>query len=212
MFTGLVQGVGHIVSVDPLETGVHIAIDAQALAPRPIAIGDSIAVSGVCLTATTITDGVFGADVSRETLSRTAGLDRCRAVNLETSLALGDKLGGHLVAGHVDGIGTVLRCSPVGESVELVILAPADLARFLAVKGSVCVDGVSLTVNRVQDHGGTGSGGPQGCEISINLIPHTVAATTLRELAAGMPVNLEIDLIARYVGRMLEAATGNPGA
>ncbi len=210
MFTGLVQGVGRIVSVDPLETGVHIAIDAQALAPRPIAIGDSIAVSGVCLTATTIADGVFGADVSRETLSRTAGLDRCRAVNLETSLALGDKLGGHLVAGHVDGIGTVLRCSPVGESVELVILAPADLARFLAVKGSVCVDGVSLTVNRVQDHGG--SGGLQGCEFSINLIPHTVAATTLRELATGMPVNLEIDLIARYVGRMLEAATGNPGA
>jgi riboflavin synthase len=212
MFTGLVQGVGRIVSVDPLETGVHIAIDARALAPRPIAVGDSIAVSGVCLTATTVANGVFGADVSRETLSRTCGLDQCRAVNLETSLALGDKLGGHLVAGHVDGIGTVLRCAPVGESVELVVLAPADLARFVAVKGSVCVDGVSLTVNRVHDQGGTNAAGLQGCEFSINLIPHTVAATTLRELATGSPVNLEIDLIARYVGRMLEAATVNPGA
>jgi len=106
----------------------------------------------------------------------------------------------------------VLGCSPLGESVELRILAPGDLARFLAVKGSVCVDGVSLTVNRVQDHGAAGGAGLQGCEISINLIPHTVAATTLRELAAGAPVNLEIDLIARYVGRMLEAATANPGA
>ncbi len=212
MFTGLVQAVGHIVSVDPLAAGVHIAIDARDLAPRTIAVGDSIAVSGVCLTATAVADGVFEADVSAETLSLTCGLDRCRAVNLETSLALGDKLGGHLVSGHVDGIGTVLRCAPIGESVELVIRAPAALGRFLAVKGSVCVDGVSLTVNRVLDHDGAAGQGPAGCEFSINLIPHTVAATSLRELAAGSPVNLEIDLIARYVGRMLEPATGIAGA
>jgi len=212
MFTGLVQGVGRIVSVTPLEAGVHVDIDARALAPRPIAVGDSIAVSGVCLTATAVDGGMFGADVSAETLSLTCGLDRCRAVNLETSLALGDKLGGHLVSGHVDGIGTVLRCAPLGESVELVLLAPPAMARFVAVKGSVCVDGVSLTVNRVVDHGAASASGLQGCEFSINLIPHTVAATTLGELAAGAPVNLEIDLIARYVGRMLEAATGNPGA
>ena len=212
MFTGLVQATGGIVSVARLEAGVHIEIDARALAPRVIAVGDSIAVSGVCLTATSVADGHFGADVSCETLSRTSGLDRCRCVNLETSLALGDKLGGHLVSGHVDGIGSVLRCAPAGESVELAVLAPADLARFLAVKGSVCVDGVSLTINRVQDHGGTGDAGARGCEISINLIPHTVAVTTLKDLVAGSQVNLEIDLIARYVGRMLEAATGNPGA
>ena len=212
MFTGLVQAVGHIVSVEPLARGVHIAVDARGLAPRPIAVGDSIAVSGVCLTATSVAEGVFGADVSAETLSLTCGLDRCHAVNLEASLALGDKLGGHLVSGHVDGIGTVLRCAPVGESVELVILAPTALARFLAVKGSVCVDGVSLTVNRVLDHPGAGPHGPAGCEISINLIPHTVSATSLRELAPGSPVNLEIDLIARYVGRMLEPATGIAGA
>jgi len=212
MFTGLVQGIGRIVAVAPLETGVHIEIDARALAPRPIAVGDSIAVSGVCLTATAVAGGVFGADVSAETLSLTCGLDRCRAVNLESSLALGDKLGGHLVSGHVDGIGSVLRCAPVGESVELVLLAPPALSRFVAVKGSVCVDGVSLTVNRVVDHGAASASGLRGCEFSINLIPHTLAATTLGELAAGAPVNLEIDLIARYVGRMLEAATGNPGA
>ena len=180
-------------------------------ATQPIAVGDSIAVSGVCLTATGVAGGQFGADVSQETLSRTCGLDRCRAVNLETALGLGDKLGGHLVSGHVDGIGAVLRCVPVGESVELVVLAPADLARFLAVKGSVCVDGVSLTINRVQDQRGADGQGPPGCEISINLIPHTIAATTLRDLVPGSRVNLEIDLIARYVGRMLESATGNPG-
>ena len=212
MFTGLVQATGAIVSVEPLAAGVRIGIDASALAPRPIAVGDSIAVSGVCLTAVAIESGRFFADVSRETLSLTTGLDRCRSVNLETSLALGDKLGGHLVAGHVDGIGSVVRCAPAGESVELVVRAPAALARFLAVKGSVCIDGVSLTVNRVHDQRGAGPGDPSGCAFSINLIPHTVAVTTLKELAPGSTVNLEIDLIARYVGRMLEASTGNPPA
>ncbi len=232
MFTGLVQATGSIVAVRPLAGGVQIDIDATALAPRPIAPGDSIAVSGVCLTATRVAAGHFTADVSRETLSKTSGLDRCRKVNLETSLALGDTLGGHLVSGHVDGIGVVVRCAPAGESVELVVRAPAALARFLAVKGSVCIDGVSLTVTSVRDRvpdgaaGGThdatlgaapaGVGtGPEtlpGCEFSINLIPHTLAVTTLQELVPGSTVNLEIDLIARYVGRMLEAANANPGA
>jgi len=206
MFTGLVQATGSIVSVAPLQAGVHIEIDAAALAPRPIAPGDSIAVSGVCLTVTAIDAGRFGADVSQETLSRTSGLDRCGPVNLETSLALGDTLGGHLVSGHVDGVGSVQRFAAAGESVELVVRAPAPLARFLAGKGSVAVDGVSLTVNRVLDQAGG------ACDISINLIPHTIAITTLRHLAPGARVNLEIDLIARYVGRMLEHSTANPGA
>jgi len=199
MFTGLIQACGQIVAVRPLAAGVHIEIDARALAPRPIALGDSIAVNGVCLTATDLAEGHFGADVSAETLSKTTGLDRCQAVNLETSLALGDKLGGHLVAGHVDGVGQVERFQALGESWELVVRAPLALARQLAPKGSVTVDGVSLTVNRVAD-------GPQGCDISINLIPHTLAATTLGRLVAGARVNLEVDLIARYVARMLGPA------
>jgi riboflavin synthase len=204
MFTGLIQAIGSIVSVRPLaggaQAGMHIEIDAQALAPRPIVVGDSIAVNGVCLTAVDVDGHRFGADVSRETLSKTNGLDRLHAVNLETALGLGDKLGGHLVSGHVDGVGTLVRCTPVGESVEFLVQAPAHLARLLAVKGSVAVDGVSLTINRVDDLGAA------GCVISINLVPHTLAATTLKELSPGSPVNLEVDMIARYVARMLERA------
>lgn len=206
MFTGLIQATGSILAVAPRETGVRIEIDARALAPRPIAVGDSIAVSGVCLTATTVGAGRFTADVSHETLSKTTGLDKRGPVNLETALALGDKLGGHLVSGHVDGVGTVVRFAPVGESVELRVRAPVALAPFLATKGSVAVDGVSLTVNAVLD---AANG---DCEISINLIPHTVAATTLKDLAPGRPVNLEIDQIARYVGRMLEHSTASRAA
>ena len=224
MFTGLVQAMGNIVSVRRLDAGVHIEIDAHELAPRNIEVGESIAVNGVCLTATAVAGRRFGADVSHETLSRTSGLDGCGPVNLETSLALGDKLGGHLVAGHVDAVGTVVRCTPIGESVELVVNAPPALARFLAPKGSVAVDGVSLTINQVTDP--KQSAGPElagrclrghchrrGCEVSINLIPHTVASTTLKRLAAGSRVNLEVDLIARYVERMLHgtgSAQGSP--
>jgi riboflavin synthase len=199
MFTGLIQATGTILSVRPLATGVHIVVDAAGLRPRRIEVGDSIAVNGVCLTATEVEDGRFGADVSRETLSRTAGLDAAgaRRVNLETALAFGDRLGGHLVSGHVDAVGTVVRCRPLGESVELAVRVPAELARLFAVKGSATVDGVSLTVNRVED-AADGS-----CEISINLIPHTVAATGFRDLAEGQRVNLEVDLIARYVARLL---------
>ncbi|HYA66239.1 MAG TPA: riboflavin synthase [Burkholderiaceae bacterium] len=219
MFTGLVQAVGAIVSVRALEGGVHIEVQADALAPRAIATGDSIAVNGVCLTATGATGWRFGADVSQETLSKTTGLDVRQAVNLETSLAVGEKLGGHLVAGHVDGVGTVLRCDPIAESVELVVLAPVALARYLAPKGSVAVDGVSLTINRVRDLGAPsgvlanlGAAAATGCEISINLVPHTLAATTLRNLSAGSRVNLEADLIARYVARMLDPALGRSDA
>ncbi|HYA66978.1 MAG TPA: riboflavin synthase [Burkholderiaceae bacterium] len=208
MFSGLVQAVGAIVSVRPLSGGVHIKVDAEALAPRTIEPGDSIAVNGVCLTATTVEGRRFGADVSRETLSKTTGLDACHAVNLETSLAIGEKLGGHLVAGHVDGVGTVLRSSSVGESVELLVQAPAALGRFFAPKGSVAVDGVSLTINQVADVGAAlDKGAPRACEISINLIPHTLTATTLGALSAGSRVNLEVDLIARYVARMLTSPT-----
>jgi len=200
VFTGLVQATGEILAVRKLAAGVHIEIAAQGLAPRAIAPGDSIAVNGVCLTATAVDGWRFGADVSQETLARTCGLDACGLVNLETSLALGDKLGGHLVSGHVDGVGQVLACNSVGESLEFVVLAPAALAKFLAVKGSVAVDGVSLTINRVQDR--PPGAAEAGCEISINLIPHTLAVTTLRERGPGSRVNLEIDMIARYVERM----------
>jgi len=137
MFTGLVQSTGAISAVRPLAGGVQIDIDASGLAPRPIAPGDSIAVNGVCLTVTRVGEGGFSADVSVESLARTCGLDRPGRVNLETALALGDKLGGHLVAGHVDGVGRVLRCVPAGESLELVIEVPAALAALMAVKGSV---------------------------------------------------------------------------
>ena len=198
MFTGLVQSMGRIVSVQPLssapDAGVRIEVDAAGLAPRPIALGDSIAVNGVCLTVVDRRGDIFAADVSRETLSKTAGLDASGAVNLETALALGDKLGGHLMAGHVDGVGEVIRMAPAGESTEVVVGVPAGLAIYMAPKGSVAVNGVSLTINRVTDRDGA-------CEISINLIPHTIAATTFALLAPGARVNIEADLLARYVVR-----------
>ena len=205
MFTGLVQSTGRIVSVQPLsgtpDAGVRIEVDAAGLAPRPIALGDSIAVSGVCLTVVDLRGGVFAADVSRETLSKTAGLDAPGAVNLETALALGDKLGGHLMAGHVDGVGEVVRMAPAGESTELAVRVPADLAIYMAPKGSVAVNGVSLTINRVADGVADRMTDRGGCEISINLIPHTIAATTFALLAPGARVNIEADLLARYVVR-----------
>ena len=201
MFTGIVQAIGRIDRVEPLGSGADSGVRLRIRVEPPFLSGtqegDSICVSGVCLTATSVAPDAFTADVSRESLSRTTGLDAPRAVNLETSLRLGDKLGGHLVFGHVDGVGEVVRFEPVGESHELVLRAPPGLARYLAFKGSVSVDGVSLTVNRVTDVAA-------GCEFSINLIPHTLAATTLRGLSAGTRVNLEADMVARYVERMLE--------
>lgn len=203
MFTGLVQGIAWIESVERLSAdgGVRIAVDARAVPGFAARVGDSIALNGACLTATQLDGARFTADVSRETLSKTVGLDQPGLVNLETSLKVGDTLGGHLVSGHVDGVGEVLRMAQIGESWALLIALPRALARFVAIKGSIVVNGVSLTVNRVTDSGSR-------CEISINLIPHTVAVTTLGTLRAGDRVNLEIDLIARYVERMLTAPKG----
>lgn len=200
MFTGLIHGVARIERVEPLADGggVRLTVDASAVPGFTAAVGDSIALNGACMTATGVDGARFTVDVSRESLSKTAGLETAGEVNVETSLKLGDSLGGHLVSGHVDGIGEVVSFTPVHESWQLVIRAPAALGRFLAYKGSVAVNGVSLTVNTVADLSG-------GCEFSINIIPHTWQVTTLRNLRAGSRVNLEIDLIARYVERMLSA-------
>jgi riboflavin synthase len=182
MFTGIVQAVGRIVRANPLE------IDCGSLDLADVAVGDSICVQGVCLTVTATRARGLTADVSEETLRVTTGLDRPGEVNLEKSLALGDKLGGHLVTGHIDGIGEV-RSRKGG---VVAIGVPPGLSKFLARKGSICVDGVSLTVNRVD-----------GEVFEVNLIPHTVQVTTLARLGVGDKVNLEVDLIARYVERML---------
>lgn len=200
MFTGIVAAVGKISSITPLGTepdaGVRLTVDAGGLPMADVGLGDSIALNGACMTVVSKTATGFTVDVSRESLNRTAGLDAIGEVNLEKALTLADRLGGHLVSGHVDDLGVVRKFEPVGESMELVVEAPRDLAKYLAYKGSIVVNGVSLTVNRVTDTA-------QACEFSINLIPHTVEVTTLKHLKAGSKVNLEIDLIARYVERML---------
>jgi riboflavin synthase len=187
MFTGIVQGVGRILRADPLE------IDCGGLDLSDVAVGDSICVQGVCLTVTATKPRGFMADVSAETLRVTTGLAAPGAVNLEKSLALGGKLGGHLVAGHVDGVGEVTK----KDGTVVGVRAPKALSRYIAAKGSVCIDGVSLTVNRVD-----------GERFEVNLIPHTLEVTTLGRLAPGVKVNLEVDLIARYVERMLGTRSG----
>ncbi|MEX3824414.1 riboflavin synthase, partial [Paraburkholderia sp. BR14262] len=171
---------------------------AGSLGLDDVQLGDSIAIQGACMTVIEKSATGFDVDVSRESLNRTVGLAATGEVNLEKALRANDRLGGHIVSGHVDGLGTVTRFAPVGESHELRILAPADIGRYLAYKGSITVNGVSLTVNSVDDR-------TDGCEFSINLIPHTVEVTTLKHLQTGTKVNLEIDLIARYVERMLSA-------
>jgi len=205
MFTGIVAAVGSIQTLTPLgsaaDAGVRLLIDAGGLPLSDVAIGDSIAINGACMTVIAKTDSQFEVDVSRESLNRTAGLDAPGEVNLEKALTLADRLGGHLVSGHVDGLGTVRRFEPVGESWELVVESPRELGKYLAYKGSIVVNGVSLTVNRVEDTAA-------GCEFSINLIPHTIQVTTLKHLKAGSRVNLEVDLIARYVERMLSSQGG----
>ncbi len=198
MFSGIVASVGRITRIDPLEQGVRLTVDTAGLGLDDVTLGDSIANNGVCLTVVGIDGRSAQFDVSRETLNCTAGLDTPGDVNLEKALRLSDRLGGHLVSGHVDGVGTVRSFTPIGESHELVIVAPRALAPYIARKGSITVHGVSLTVNRVSDV-------DDGCEFSINLIPHTVEVTTLRSLVAGSRVNLEIDLIARYAERMMIA-------
>ena len=207
MFTGIVAAVGRIAKVSAIggaDAGVRLTVDAEAYAGADaarfdlsdVAIGDSIAIQGACMTVIAKTANTFDVEVSRESLNQTAGLDGSGDVNLEKALRPMDRLGGHMVSGHVDGLGAVVSFVPVGESWELVIRAPLALAKYLAYKGSITVNGVSLTVNRVTDV-------EQGAELSINLIPHTIAMTTLKHLQPGHRVNLEIDLIARYVERML---------
>jgi riboflavin synthase len=203
MFTGIVQAVGEIVRIDDLGFGKQLMIEAPSLGLDDVRIGDSIAVNGACMTVTAKTGTTFSLDVSAESLSKTAGLDRRGLVNLEKSLHFGARIDGHLVSGHVDGTGRVQAIEPHGESVLLLVDAPAPLARYFAYKGSVAVNGVSLTVNRAEDVPAVA--GEQGvCRLWINLIPHTVAVTTLREIKPGDRVNLEVDLIARYVARMLQ--------
>ncbi|MDM0048640.1 riboflavin synthase [Variovorax sp. J22R115] len=205
MFTGIITGVGRIAAVHDLGSssshGKRLSIAVPDGYLDDVGLGDSIALNGACMTVTTLDPAqqLFTIDISAESLDKTAGLsEEAARVNLEKALRASDRLGGHIVSGHVDGIGTVSRFEPVGESWELRVLAPPALARFLAYKGSITINGVSLTVNSVSD-------GPQGSEISINLIPHTVENTGLGSLKAGSRVNLEIDTVARYVERMLQA-------
>ncbi|MFA5522657.1 MAG: riboflavin synthase [Castellaniella sp.] len=216
MFTGIVTAVGEITRVTPqadvkddAEAGVRLSILARGFLRDDTRIGDSIAIEGACMTVVEMdaSRDSFIVDVSRESLRCTVGLAQPGPVNLEHSLRMGDSLDGHLVSGHVDGLGRVSHFRPVGESWDLRLQVPASMARYMATKGSVTVNGVSLTINHVADN-------PQGCEIRINLIPHTVAVTTLGRLAEGDAVNLEVDMIARYVERMLGAnavpAAGKP--
>jgi len=205
MFTGIVSGVGHIVDAVPAGNGLRLTVQAPAGYLDDVQPGDSIALNGACMTVTSFDAPAarFMLDISAESLARTAGLDAPGPVNLEQALRAHDRLGGHLVSGHVDGIGIVTRFADLGGHHELVVRAPRELARFVALKGSITVDGVSLTVNRVADDA-------DGCEFSINLIPHTLQQTTLGRLSPGARVNLEVDLIARYVERMLGCAALPP--
>ena len=202
MFTGIITGVGRIVALQDLGSstshGKRLSIETHAGYLDDVGLGDSIALNGACMTVTSLqlAERQFTVDISAESLDKTSGLDRTGTINLEKALRANDRLGGHIVSGHVDGLGTVLRFEQISESWELRIGAPASLARFLAYKGSITVNGVSLTVNQVHDTA-------EGAEISINLIPHTVANTALGVLKAGDRVNLEIDTVARYVERML---------
>lgn len=202
MFTGIITGVGQITNVAALgesaSHGKRLTIQCPKDYLDDVGLGDSIALNGACMTVTTFNPSQqeFTVDVSAESLSKTAGLDTVGTINLEKALRANDRLGGHLVSGHVDGLGIVTHFAEIGESWELRIMAPKDLAKYLAFKGSITVNGVSLTVNRIEDTA-------QGCEISINLIPHTITNTALHCLKAGVKVNLEIDLIARYCERML---------
>ena len=199
MFTGIVTSVGEITAIERGEGGMTLSI-ASDYAPETIEIGASIACSGVCLTATRTgpheRGGWFAADVSHETLAKTTLGDRAPGdrLNLERSLKVGDELGGHIVSGHVDGVGSVTALSDDGDSLRVSIEAPADIARFIAAKGSVAIDGASLTVNEVE-----------GRVFGVNLIPHTRTVTTFGDLKEGLRVNLEIDVLARYVARLAEA-------
>jgi len=212
MFTGIIQAVGHINTVEKLGDGFRLHIDAGKLDMSDVQLGDSIALQGACMTVVSMTASHFAIDISAESLDKTTGLDQPGHINLEKALRFNDRLGGHLVSGHVDGIGTVTLFEQVEQAKQiksdgsqnnegswhLIIKAPKSLAKYLAYKGSIVVNGTSLTVNKVEDLN-------DGCLMHINLIPHTLQNTTLQYLKAGSLVNLEVDLIARYVERMLSA-------
>ncbi|MHB9100909.1 MAG: riboflavin synthase [Sulfuricella sp.] len=192
MFTGIIEAVGQIKQVEQRDKGVRLTIASVRLDFSDVAVGDSIAANGVCLTVIALAGNAYTVDVSQESLNCTVGLSEPGEVNLEKAMRLSDRLGGHLVSGHVDGVGEVVKFEPVGESHRLQVRAPRDLARYIAAKGSITVNGVSLTVNEIRDG-----------IFSINLIPHTVEVTTLRHLQPGARVNLEVDMLARYVDRLL---------
>ena len=198
MFTGIVQAMGRIAAVEPKGDGLRIALDIGLRDVADVAVGDSVAINGCCLTIVEVNGSTLSFDVSAATLACTTGLDRLGDVNVELALRLSDRLGGHLMTGHVDGVGTVTRFESVAGDSEgswwLEIAAPDELARFIAAKGSIAVQGVSLTVN-----------GVAGSRFHANLVPHTQAATTLAALTAGARVNLEVDLVARYLARLHDA-------
>ncbi|HMO48587.1 MAG TPA: riboflavin synthase [Rubrivivax sp.] len=206
MFTGIVSGIGRIIEAHPAGAGKRLTVQTPPGWLDDVQDGDSIALNGACMTVTQFDAAAarFTLDISAESLDKTAGLDETGPVNLEKALRAHDRLGGHLVSGHVDGIGQVSRFTDLGGHHELRVRAPRGLARFLAYKGSIAINGVSLTVNRVLDDAG-------GCEFSINLIPHTLQQTTLSTLQPGSRVNLEVDLIARYVERMLGSGAAPAG-
>jgi riboflavin synthase len=194
MFTGIIQAVGRIARLEPRGGDVRLVVDTATLDMTDVALGDSIAVSGVCLTVVAFDASHFAADVSNETLAHTT-LGRHKAgdpVNLEKALRLADRLGGHMVSGHVDGAGKVVSVTPDGRSSRWTFEVPAELARYIAHKGSVCIDGTSLTVNEVDGH-----------RFGVNLIPHTVAHTAFSARRPGDAVNIEVDVVARYVERLL---------
>jgi len=201
MFTGIITTVGQIKSAQVKGDGMHLVVEVSPEYLDDVALGDSIAIQGACMTATKLTSNTFALDISRESLNKTVGLDKAGPVNLEKALCLNDRLGGHLVSGHVDGVGKVAHFATVAQdpygSWLLRIDAPKNLAPFLAYKGSIVVNGVSLTVNQIEDT-------VDKCIVDINIIPHTLENTTLGRLIQGDAVNLEVDLIARYIARMLE--------
>lgn len=204
MFTGIVQAIGEIVAVAPAQVawsadgqGLRLTIGVGGLDSSDVRIGDSIAINGACMTVTSQTASSFQVDVSRESLGRTARLDRPGPVNLEKAMRASDRLGGHMVSGHVDGTGQIVAIRPLGESHQLEVLLPAALSAYVSEKGSIALDGVSLTINAVRDH-------DQGCSIMVNLIPHTWQSTTLRLRQAGDAVNVEVDQLAKQVERILQ--------
>jgi riboflavin synthase len=193
MFTGIVTAIGTVTAAVPAAGGLRLVVDAAGLGLKDVAVGDSIAVNGICLTVAARSARNFEADVSRETLACTAGFARGGRVNLEKALRATDRLGGHLVSGHVDGVGIVTRMQRAGANRVVAFRAPAQFAKYIARKGSVTLNGVSLTVNAVN-----------GVKFTVNLIPHTLAETNLGELGVGRRVNIEVDMLARYVERLHE--------